>query len=145
MDDSPNISAIGQICLRVRDTKRSSVFYRAVLGLEEVPGPADSPEACVLQCCCGGAVSQLTLVEGLPPGDHLIGLDHFTFTVPSSQDVEAVYRKAESAGCRVTKPRASEGRWQLFVFDPDGYKLAVTSPRRACDSQTMDRAGRPTP
>jgi catechol 2,3-dioxygenase-like lactoylglutathione lyase family enzyme len=80
-------------------------------------------------------------VEGLPPGDHLIGLDHFSFTVPSSQDVEAVYRKAESAGCRVTKPRTSGGRWQLFVFDPDGYKLAVTSPRRVSEQESNNQAG----
>jgi catechol 2,3-dioxygenase-like lactoylglutathione lyase family enzyme len=128
MDDSTHILAISQICLRVRDTRRSADFYRTVLGLREVPSPSDFSATCVLQSRNGEAGCQLTLMEGLPPGDHLIGLDHFSLEVQSPREVEAVYRRAESCGCRVTKPRASEGRWQVFVFDPDGYKLAVSSP-----------------
>ena len=128
MDNCVYISAINQVCLRVRDTRRSGDFYRTLFGLEEALGQSDPSDTCVLRSSNGSDGCQLTLVEGLPPGDHLIGLDYFSFEVRSSQDVQAVYQKAASCGCRVTKPRVADGRWQLFVFDPDGYKLAVTSP-----------------
>ncbi|UCG33415.1 MAG: VOC family protein, partial [Phycisphaerales bacterium] len=127
MGDPAPISAIIQICLRVRDARRSADFYRTVLGLEEVPGPSGNTLMCVSRNSCGRDACRLTLLEGLPPGDHLIGLDHFSLEVRSPHDVEAVYQKAESYGCRVTKPRLTDGRMQLFVFDPDGYKLAVAS------------------
>jgi hypothetical protein len=67
----------------------------------------------------------VAFTEGLPPGDHLIGLDRVSFEVPSREVVDRVYDEALKNNARVTRPRLCEGYWQTFVFDPDGYKIEV--------------------
>ena len=73
MNDLVHISAINQICLRVRDTRRSADFYRTLLSLQDTSGRPDSAGTCALQSGDGDDACRLILVEGLPPGDHLRG------------------------------------------------------------------------
>jgi len=147
-----NVPHLSRICLRVRDPERSAEFYRAVFGLELVHYHSDG----------GGATSALrspdtrlnfevVFTEGLPPGDHLTGLDRVSFEVPSRELVDRVYEEARKCDAHATHPRLYEGHWQTFVFDPDGYKVEVfvrsqNGPIRfLSDSNPCDQGGRASP
>ena len=73
----------------------------------------------------GGCDVEIGFIEGLPPGDHLTGLDRVGFEVPSREQVNLIYDEATRLQIRATRPRVYEGRWLTFVFDPDGYKIEV--------------------
>ena len=147
--DVPNLS---RICLRVRDPERSVEFYRAVFGLELVRYQSDGGAAtCTRRSTDAQACFQVVFTDGLPPGDHLTGLDRVSFEVPSRDSVDCIYENARKQKARATQPRLYEGHWQTFIFDPDGYKVEVftrsqngpiRSPR---DSTRRDHGGRASP
>lgn len=115
------------VTLRVRDPERSAEFYRIVLGLVSAPpGAHPGADTRVIQ---GSASTQmgfkLVFTEGLPPGDHLTGLDRVSFEVPSRESVDRIYEEATRHRARAIQPRLYEGHWQTFIFDPDGYKVEV--------------------
>lgn len=115
-----------RICLRVRDPKRSAEFYRTVLGFE----PARPQEGGVVTACAGKSPDalqglELVFTEGLPPGDHLTGLDRLSFEVAAGESVNQVYAAARKSNARATQPRFYEEHYQTFIFDPDGYKVEV--------------------
>jgi catechol 2,3-dioxygenase-like lactoylglutathione lyase family enzyme len=74
----------------------------------------------------------LILTQGLPLGSEISGLDHLGFVVATEHDVDEAYRRATEMGVRVTQPRIYAGHYQIFVFDPDGYKIEIC---------TMDKRG----
>jgi len=125
---------INHICLRVRDTQRSAAFYSGLFGLEEIAEQdrTDNTRACLLRDENGQVLFSLVLVEGLPPDDYLAGLDHFSLEVASLKDVERLYQQAQHRGLRATRPRVYEGRWQTFIFDPDGYKVEACLREEGC-------------
>lgn len=118
---------LSRICLRVRDPERSAEFYRAVLGLEPVQSEANG----VARTTCAQRSSdtclnfEVVFTEGLPPGDHLTGLDRVSFEAPSRESVDRIYEEARKRQAHATQPRLYEGHWQTFIFDPDGYKVEV--------------------
>ncbi len=126
-----NVHKIGRICLRVGDLQRSSNFYRCVLGFETMAPTDDAPGVCecVLHDGSAAELVRLVLTEGLPPGAYPTGFDHFSLEAPSPADIEAVYERAQAHAAQATHPRIYDGRWQLFVFDPDGYKIEVYAAR----------------
>jgi catechol 2,3-dioxygenase-like lactoylglutathione lyase family enzyme len=141
-----------RICLRVRDPQRSMEFYRAVLGLELahdltcISDTTDTPRSLDARRDFGVVFS-----EGLPPGDHLTGLDRVSFEVSSRESVDRVYAEATKHNARATQPRLYEGHWQTFVFDPDGYKVEVYTccqdgpPQCRRESRSGDHGGRSSP
>ncbi|GAG33295.1 unnamed protein product [marine sediment metagenome] len=69
---------------------------------------------------------RVVFTEGLPPnGDHLTGLDRVSFEVPCRETIDQIYDEARKRNARATQPRMYDGHWQIFVFDPDGYKVEV--------------------
>ena len=117
---------ISRICLRVRDPRRSAEFYSSVLGL--VQNNTNGTSLCRQNSADASATIDVVFTEGLPPGDHLTGLDRVSFEVPSRELVDQIYGQARKHNAHATSPRLYEGRWLTFVFDPDGYKIEVSAP-----------------
>ncbi len=117
---------ISEVSLRVRDLQESSAFYRELFGLE--PVDTEPPTAKSRKCRAGHPLNQdgfsVVLTEGLPPGA-APNVDHFSLEVPTLRDLMSVYSAATERGVQATEPRMYAGRWQTFLFDPDGYKVEV--------------------
>jgi catechol 2,3-dioxygenase-like lactoylglutathione lyase family enzyme len=45
-----------------------------------------------------------------------------------SSDAVALYREFRSRGLEVSEPQVGNGNWEIFLRDPDGYKVAFCSP-----------------
>ena len=120
---------LNRICLRARDPGRSAEFYRTVFGITSVQNTTNAGgyALSVPRTPNTAAGFEVIFAEGLPPGDHLTGLDHISFEVPSRESVDNIYDEAKKSQARATQPRLYEGRWQTFIFDPDGYKVEVYS------------------
>lgn len=137
--EAPHLS---RICLRVRDPERSAEFYRAVLAFERVQPTGDdgASETCAQGSSDARLDFEVVFTEGLPPGDHLTGLDRVSFEVPSRESVDRIYAEARKRHARATQPRLYGGHWQTFIFDPDGYKVEVFA--RAQNGNTASRRRR---
>ena len=118
-----------RICLRVRDPGRSAAFYRIILGLTSLQDTVDDGGNAITVEESRDTPSgfEVVFAEGLPPGDHLTGLDRISFEVPSRESVDQIYSVARQHHARATHPRLYEGHWQTFIFDPDGYRVEIFS------------------
>jgi catechol 2,3-dioxygenase len=123
------VGRIRHLCLRVRDLQRSVDFYCGVLGFEERQDEGREPLARICRCFDDetGAPFELILTQGLPPDDHLVGLDHLGFDTRSPERVDRIYRRALESSSRAARPRLENGRWKTYLFDPDGYKIEISA------------------
>ena len=121
------IAGIGHVELRVRSLKESVTFYCNVFDLrrQETVPRLENQCVCVGAPASGSGLFGVVLSEGFPAGAELAGLDHVGMRVSTEQDVRDIYARAREFGHRATKPRVYNGHYQVFVFDPDGYKLEV--------------------
>ena len=137
------IAGIGHVELRVRNLQDSVRFYREVFGLrcQETSPRLDNQCVCVGVPASGSGLFGVVLSEGFPAGAELAGLDHVGMRVSTEQDVRDIYARARELGHRATRPRIYNGHYQIFVFDPDGYKLEVFLDRCTTVSE-MESHGR---
>jgi predicted lactoylglutathione lyase len=126
--------AISHVSLRVRDSRRSAAFYCELLGFVEQA--ASPPREGV--CICAGGSTAVVLIQGLPSGLPLAGVDHFAFAIESRDQVDALHERAVAMGARTTQPRIYDGFYQTFVFDPDGYKLELIAVENVQTNQGTD-------
>lgn len=121
------IIGIGHFELRVRNLQDSVRFYCDVFGLrcQETSPPLENKCVCVGVPASGGGLFGVVLSDGLPAGAELAGLDHVGMRMFTEQDVRDIYARARELGHRATEPRVYNDHYQVFVFDPDGYKLEV--------------------
>ncbi len=119
------ILGIGQVSLRVRDLSQSAAFYRDVLGLRVREGQSEGRRTWI--CTSDhqeSRPSRIVLTEGRAPGDAVIH-QHFALEVPTREDVRRVHATAKAEGFSTTDPQMYFGRYQTFLFDPDGYKVEI--------------------
>jgi len=45
-----------------------------------------------------------------------------------SADAVALYREFRARGIEASEPQVGNGNWEIFLRDPDGYKVAFCSP-----------------
>lgn len=140
MSAHTRLRRISHVELRVRDLTESAGFYGDVLGLERNTDTRMARECAWDAPCANGDVGfRVVLVQGLPPGALLSGLDHLSFEVSSRSDVIDVYERARSRQMRATHPRSCRGLFQTYLFDPDGYKIEVV----AQDDPATEKSGPP--
>ena len=126
---SPGVltTRICHLSLRVRHLKRSVAFYCDLFGAV-VGGSATGNGNAQLNLSpadpslLGFAI---VLVEVLPMGMEVVGLDHFGLEVSGETEVNTLFCKAIALGASATQPRMYNGHFQTFIFDPDGYKIEV--------------------
>ena len=113
------IRGLYEVAIRVRDLKKSEVFYRETLGLEV--GLRDE-ERRWLFLRAGGQAGMLVLQEdkGTWP------TQHFAFTV-EDVDIEAVASTLRQRGVRVEGPvyHAWMPAKSVYFSDPDGHDLEL--------------------
>ena len=118
---------ICHLSLRVTELRRSVAFYRDLFGAVLAISPTANGHA-HLNIATGDPALRsfaIVLVEVLPTGMELIGLDHFGLEVSAETEVTALFNAAIALGASATQPRIYNGHFQTFIFDPDGYKIEV--------------------
>jgi len=127
------VKNLDHVTLVVKDLDRSREFYAGVLGMEEVPRPAFSFDGLWFQA----GITQIHLIlehaESGPAGnavpDHRVKsrTHHVAFLV---DDATFAAKKLEEMGIPlISGPRPRpDGAVQVFLSDPDGHVIEVTSP-----------------
>lgn len=130
-------AGIRYVELGARDLDRTGVFYRDLLGFEQVPAPADRgvPQAPSAWFSCGRTLLRVVDVGGSGTlggwvdDDLQCGLRHVGFEVG---DVDAWVSRLERAGTEVLVPPfdALGGVRAAFLRDPDGARLELVQGMR---------------
>lgn len=108
--------------IRVADLGRSAAFYEGLIGLARI----ERPDLGFPGVWYGVGAGQLHLIERAPLGMKIDPTGpHFAIEVA---DLDEARRQLAAAGCEVLDPGGS----QLWVLDPDGYTVEIT---------TIDRSG----
>jgi glyoxylase I family protein len=122
--------------LEVYDMPRAVQFYRNVLGFElvETSRPPDQPfDWCMLRH--GGSLLMLNTrydSERRPPRpQHRPSLEDVTLFI-GCDDVDLVYEHLRSRSWPASEPTTAHyGMRQVFLRDPDGFKLCFQHPDRS--------------
>lgn len=136
------IGDIHHLRLTVTDLERSRAFYTTLLGFSvavESPEPTDPQSAALADLLFGGIVMvRGNLLLGLRPvaraGDAFdedrVGLDHLSFGVPGSDDLERAITLFDEHGVPHGPITALEsfGIHVLPFRDPDNVQLELTAP-----------------
>ena len=141
------LGTVHHIRLTVTDLERSKAFYTEVLGFEvavDAPPPVeDEHHEAIADSLQGGVVlMHQGMFFGLRPvdeerarsGDRFdpfrVGLDHFSFTVPTRADLDRAVEFLEERGVPHGPIRelVPFGLSFLAFFDPDGIALELTAP-----------------
>ncbi len=118
---------LGHVVFYVKDLNRSLVFYRDLLGFQEV-GRAFGGSAAALTS--GRTHHELLLIEvgdapSPPPGKRL-GLYHIGIKVGDSLDeLRTAKRELESAGVAITGMSDHTVSQSLYLADPDGNEVEL--------------------
>jgi catechol-2,3-dioxygenase len=136
------IRGLNHAVLWVRDTRRSSAFYKDVLGFRAVH---ESAKAVFLRAPESGNDHDLGLFEVGEAADPVqpgIGLYHLAWEVPTLADLRAYSEKLREAGALVgaTDHGTTKG---LYAKDPDGIEFEVCwlVPQHLIDDEARARNG----
>ncbi|HXW33005.1 MAG TPA: VOC family protein [Acidimicrobiales bacterium] len=124
------VKELGHVVLYVRDLHRSVIFYRDVLGWEELPRIEGMPAA-AFRSASNRTHHELLLIEvgedaaELPDAPR-VGMYHFGLKVGDSDDElrEAVERLNE-AGVTIAGASDHTVTHSLYVLDPDGNEVEL--------------------
>ncbi len=124
---------IHHIDLAVTDVERSLAFYRELLGplgLEEdsrYQSYRGTEEVVYLRY--GDQLLGLRPADGGEHRYYEVGIEHIAFYVDEPAEVDAAYQRCLAMGANVHFPpeedRDVPGYYELFVFDPDGFRVEV--------------------
>jgi catechol 2,3-dioxygenase-like lactoylglutathione lyase family enzyme len=127
------VKTLDHVTLVVRDLGESRQFYVGLLGMEEVPRPDFTFQGAWFQA--GNTWIHLILEHdesgdsGNRVGSHLSAsrTHHFAFRVEDAFQAAEILRRAGYPIASGPKERP-DGAIQVFVFDPDGYVVELSSP-----------------
>lgn len=127
------VKNIDHATLVVKDLDRSRQFYVGLLGMEEVPRPDFSFEGLWFQA----GFTQIHLIlehsESGPAGNSDLRdltktrTHHLAFLVDDATEAAKKFKEHGVAMISGPKPRP-DGAIQVFLQDPDGHVIEVTSP-----------------
>lgn len=129
------VKELGHLVLYVRDVKRSSDFYRDVLGWRQIlppPGELNGPfSAAAFNAPSGRTHHELLLIEvgwdaaAMPEGRR-VGLYHFGLKVGDTDDElrEALERLREN-GTPILGASDHTVTHSLYIADPDGNEIEL--------------------
>ncbi|TAD76298.1 MAG: glyoxalase [Sphingomonadales bacterium] len=106
-----------QLAIPAGGEDRARSFYAGLLGMTEVPKPANlSPSGCWFT---GGAVA---LHMGVDPDFRPAAKAHPAFLV---DDLDALRARLEAAGCMVRDDKPVPGYTRFFTNDPFGNRIEL--------------------
>lgn len=110
--------AVQHLSFPVRDTRRSSTFYRDLLGFREL-GVSDHIAELTM-----GETKLVLLRADAPVAPKDL---HFGFAAATTADVDEWARRASAAGARIESgpSRTEWGGYVLYFRDPDGYLIEI--------------------
>jgi len=112
------IFSLDHVALVVSDLGASCRFYGDQLGLSLITRPAFDFAGAWFAL---GPAQALHLIMGEPV---VCSRSHFALQVASIEEVEEFLRLR---GVSYRPPRLRpDGAWQIFVYDPDGYRIELT-------------------
>jgi len=114
--------------LYVRDGEASLAFYRDLLGFELVQRAGEDAGYLFAQLKSGAAS---LMINSMPGSGHTTALpdDFGCVLYLNAEDVHALCTELRAKGVEVADPEPQEyGLDQLWLRDPDGYQLCITSP-----------------
>jgi catechol-2,3-dioxygenase len=124
-----NIQRLNHAVLYVRDARRTTAFYREVLGF--VPVIVDPGGAYAFLRAPGSAnhhdVAFFSVGEqaGGPSTPQTVGLYHIAWQVPTVEDLVDARRRLVDAGVLVGESDHGVNK-SLYAHDPDGLEFEVT-------------------
>lgn len=109
------------VAVAVRDVKRTSRFYRSLLGAVEVYR-SDS----FVQLQTPGTRDVLVFEQKPKLAGKIGGVAHFGFRLQNPKDIDAAARAVKKAGGRVKEQgEFVPGEPYLFAIDLDGYEIEI--------------------
>lgn len=120
--------------LTVRDLGMSLAWYRDVIGFVVDQTHERNGVLFGVSLQAGAVRILLTQDDGTKGVDRMKG-EGFSLMITTSQDVDSLARRiAERGGALASEPADTPWGARVFrVMDPDGFKLAIASERRASD------------
>ncbi|MBM4003239.1 MAG: glyoxalase [Planctomycetes bacterium] len=111
---------LNHVAIHVADVEASSIFYREVLRLNEIPRPAFTFPGAWFRL---GIDQELHLIGGrtIPVASHHRGT-HFALRVDNLDAWESHVREIGIASHRQVRP---DGALQMYVNDPDGHVIEL--------------------
>ena len=111
-----------QLAMPKGEEDKARAFYAGVLGLPEVPKPADLAKrgGCWFESGAGEGAVKLHL--GVEDNFRPAKKAHVALVV---DDLDAVLHRARAAGCEVTAPEPLQTWRQAYVFDLFGNRLEL--------------------
>ena len=121
-----HIKALGHVVLKVRDLERSAVFYRDILGMQEVARYRDT----MVFFSLGQNHHDLGLLQlgaqAELPGPHSLGLYHVAFKVGDSLDeLRECKAQLEQHGVAILGSSDHGVSQSLYIKDPDGIEIEL--------------------
>jgi catechol 2,3-dioxygenase-like lactoylglutathione lyase family enzyme len=109
------------VAVAVRDVKRASKFYRAVLGAVEVYR-SDT----FVQLQTPGCRDVMVFEKDPRRAGRTGGIVHFGFRLQNPNDIDKAARAVKKAGGTIKeKGEFVRGEAYLFATDPDGYEIEI--------------------
>lgn len=109
------------ITLKVKDVKRSSMFYHKIFGTQEMYHSEG-----FVQIQTPGCHDIIVLQQGEKSIGQSNGIVHFGFRLVRPENIEDIVRVVEEAGGQVKDQGEFEaGEPYVFAYDPDGYELEI--------------------
>jgi uncharacterized glyoxalase superfamily protein PhnB len=117
--------------LTVADVRRSLAWYRDVLGFSLDREHERDGRLIAASLRAGEIQILLTQEDGAKGADRVKG-QGFSLQITTAQDIDAIASNAKRAGAALDSEPADA--WGVRVFrlrDPDGFRLVLSSPRKA--------------
>jgi glyoxylase I family protein len=124
-----DLSGLHHVALSVTDVERSALWYRDVLGMEEVfSEQSESRRAVVMRFPRTGPVIAVVQHLGADPAGfdpRRTGLDHLAFTVAERADMDAWATRLSEHDVDYDGPHEIPPGSILNLKDPDGIALSL--------------------
>ncbi len=121
------IVSYNHVGLAVQNLKESIVFYKDVVGLEQLEVPATMGAIRAWFKIAPGQELHLLLGRSQPVANNDRNGAHFSWTIPNADPVE-MYLKAK--GLVYHRQKRFDGASQIYITDPDGYVIELNEPKR---------------
>jgi uncharacterized glyoxalase superfamily protein PhnB len=128
----PSLTAISlEASLTVADVPRSMAWYRDVLGFT-VDREFERGGRLMAVSLRAGAVRLLVNQDDGSKGPDRVKGEGFSLQFTTTQDIDAIAARAEGTGAKLdTPPSDAYGARVFRLRDPDGFRLVISSQRKA--------------